>query len=374
MALIVCPECGKSFSDRAPACPECGFPTAEITGIATNANAGQRNIADMAFDDSRYDEAYQLFSQLYAHNQSDPHVLVRLGLAAAAKDYFGNGIPKSTMDILSWAFNTTKQTAPSRDELVARMTQYITDINQVIADTDAVIIKGLTAALNSTAPTRSAGAMVADALFSPVASANRNLYEDNRTLRNNAQIIENAVANKQVIRRYLDTFGSSALKLAADAIGEPLPDNEPLYIALGKLVSNADDAAVYKRLSASASSQANVYGLCYGGERVLLTFENNTSFLMVNDKAVNGGGFAPPSGQVIITNYKIIYNANKQKSSFIKPLDDLIRIEIGGPGNWKTHITFIFPNNTKVMVSPNPAGSQAVFVAALKEELKLPNR
>ncbi len=30
MALIICPECGKEFSDRAPACPKCGCPTDEM--------------------------------------------------------------------------------------------------------------------------------------------------------------------------------------------------------------------------------------------------------------------------------------------------------------------------------------------------------
>ncbi len=30
MALIKCPECGKKFSDMAPACPECGCPTNKI--------------------------------------------------------------------------------------------------------------------------------------------------------------------------------------------------------------------------------------------------------------------------------------------------------------------------------------------------------
>lgn len=27
MALIKCPECGRSFSDQADACPDCGYPT-----------------------------------------------------------------------------------------------------------------------------------------------------------------------------------------------------------------------------------------------------------------------------------------------------------------------------------------------------------
>lgn len=30
MALIKCPECGKQFSDKAPACPNCGCPTSEF--------------------------------------------------------------------------------------------------------------------------------------------------------------------------------------------------------------------------------------------------------------------------------------------------------------------------------------------------------
>lgn len=40
MALITCPECGKSFSDRAAHCPQCGIPTSEalktIAGIPTD--------------------------------------------------------------------------------------------------------------------------------------------------------------------------------------------------------------------------------------------------------------------------------------------------------------------------------------------------
>ena len=30
MSLIICTECGKEFSDKAPACPNCGCPTSEI--------------------------------------------------------------------------------------------------------------------------------------------------------------------------------------------------------------------------------------------------------------------------------------------------------------------------------------------------------
>ena len=30
MAMIKCPECGKEFSDKAAACPNCGCPISEV--------------------------------------------------------------------------------------------------------------------------------------------------------------------------------------------------------------------------------------------------------------------------------------------------------------------------------------------------------
>ena len=38
MALIICPECGKQFSDKAAACPNCGCPTSEIVRSAAPEN------------------------------------------------------------------------------------------------------------------------------------------------------------------------------------------------------------------------------------------------------------------------------------------------------------------------------------------------
>ena len=36
MALIKCPECGKEFSDKAPACIHCGCPTPEASKDMNN--------------------------------------------------------------------------------------------------------------------------------------------------------------------------------------------------------------------------------------------------------------------------------------------------------------------------------------------------
>ncbi len=39
MALIRCPECGKEFSDKAVACPNCGFPTNQIHNFNSSSQA-----------------------------------------------------------------------------------------------------------------------------------------------------------------------------------------------------------------------------------------------------------------------------------------------------------------------------------------------
>ena len=48
MALIICPECGAEVSDRAPACPSCGYPLVEdghptIRERSTPLGASKRN-------------------------------------------------------------------------------------------------------------------------------------------------------------------------------------------------------------------------------------------------------------------------------------------------------------------------------------------
>lgn len=49
MALIVCPDCGKKFSDRAVSCPECGCPTSEII-VNTNSDEKLPESKDSVID------------------------------------------------------------------------------------------------------------------------------------------------------------------------------------------------------------------------------------------------------------------------------------------------------------------------------------
>ena len=50
MALIICSECGKEFSDKAPACPNCGCPTEIIKQEINNAIVDNSNIKTWSKD------------------------------------------------------------------------------------------------------------------------------------------------------------------------------------------------------------------------------------------------------------------------------------------------------------------------------------
>ena len=201
------------------------------------------------------------------------------------------------------------------------------------------VINGVSTAIESTSSTRSVGAMVADTLFSPVVSANRNLYEDRRTLEDNAKILNSAIANKQKVTAILDEFCSFVLKSVADSLDNPIDNNSELYSLLSNFVIKADDSKVYES----------------------------------NGKP-HASGFSTRKGHLTLTNYKVVYKATKEKFSFTKSLEDLQRIEVGGPGNWMTHICLVFHENQKVLITPNPAGTQAAWVATLRNELKLSSR
>ena len=47
MALIKCPECGKEFSDKASACPNCGCPTSEINTSSNSNNSSEDELSSI---------------------------------------------------------------------------------------------------------------------------------------------------------------------------------------------------------------------------------------------------------------------------------------------------------------------------------------
>lgn len=377
MALIICPECGKSFSDKAPACPECGCPTSEITGSNNSGNEGQISVANLAFEDGRYDEAYQLFSHLYTQSQNNPQILVRLGLATAARDYFNNEIPNSTIELIKKGLESAKSTAPSYDAFITEITPLLSDVEKVIADTKTILSGELSSALNKLEYQRSAGAIMTDALFMPMTSAHRNIYEDRRTIESNKKVLENALANRSKVVNTLDEFRSSILGVFANVITEPIDGNGELYKLLGHFVINKDDAKIYETLTNSEQPQASIMGLCFGEETNVLDFTDVCAWVYIKGKP-RTTGLKKPQGKLTLTNYKIEYKAKPEKWSFQKTLENLIQVKAGDPWSNKfTAPTFIeldFSDNTSIYISPKPIGSQAMYAALVNEMLKMPNR
>jgi len=296
-----------------------------------------------------------------------------LALATAAKEYFTNGIPNSTKDLFLKGISLIVSNSDAQETRIAGLLSVVQDSKNVIDNMKAYVIDEVSNAIGNTAPTRSAGSMIADTLFSPMVSANRNLYEDRRTLANNEKILNNAIANKQKVTATLDEFCSFVLKSVADALDNPIDSHSELYSLLSGFVIKAEDSKVYESMSNGGAAQSNVFGLCFGEEKTLLNFADNTSFLHINGKP-HASGFVPPKGRLILTNYKVVYEANKDKFSFTKSLENIQRIEVGGPGSWMTHICLVFPGNQKVLISPNPPGTQAAYVATLRDQLKLSSR
>ena len=87
MALIICPECGKRFSDKAMACPECGCPIEYILGSGRTDN---NNTAVMTVSNNDNGQAITASENRVQSNASTPEVT-----GAALRNYL-----KAVYDLL----------------------------------------------------------------------------------------------------------------------------------------------------------------------------------------------------------------------------------------------------------------------------------
>jgi len=67
MALITCPECGRQVSDKAAACPQCGYPinSTPVQSTATDDYAKYIMLARRARDEKNSTEASRYYSLAY---------------------------------------------------------------------------------------------------------------------------------------------------------------------------------------------------------------------------------------------------------------------------------------------------------------------
>lgn len=349
MALIVCPECGKKFSDRAAACPECAFPTSEIIGQSSNASEGQFTIANNAFIDGRYDEAYQIYSQIYAGGETDSTLMWRLGLATGAKDLFAYGIPTSSKELIKSAVLYEKEKAVNIEDYCKNLLSLLDDAADVLNKVSSSVTDSALELLQQSEKTRSAGEIAVDALLTPRIIGERNLYEDRKSLNRNIQITQTATRNIEEITRTIKAFNSYIMA----TIAETFANNEKVTSELAKLLNNlVSSKSDYYTLSRIAKDiDITAYGAGYGREEILFELKKCSTYYRVNNKIQNQSLFASPAGHFKLTNYKIKFEAAKPVCCFEKSLDDLISVKTGGVAN--TSIVFKFPENIEVWLLPD---------------------
>ncbi len=161
MALITCPECGKSFSDKAEACPNCGCPTKMI--VSTNSDSGissedaAKQIFDAVSDTKRsMDDAEGLFDSRNDEVQRK---------ASRDIDLFGGHASSRVLEIASDAkracddlYATYQSLIPSLDSICRPLLDYnpgmeaiksVRDMMQLLNE-ESEIENNYTASLNDT--------------------------------------------------------------------------------------------------------------------------------------------------------------------------------------------------------------------------------
>ena len=141
MPLIVRPDCGKEFSDRAAACPSCGCPITAIT--AENPPTMQSNgnnlnsillLADKAFSDNNYEEAYNSYNQAYLLEQENPHILLRLAMTTCARDASKaavHGIPASSRQMIEKGFALLRSQAQDNSTFDGYVVNAAKDVSHI---------------------------------------------------------------------------------------------------------------------------------------------------------------------------------------------------------------------------------------------------
>lgn len=332
MALIICIECGKQFSDKALACPKCGCPTSEIIGnTSKNDLYGEKLLANNAFEDGRYEEAYHLFSQIYSKSQDDSNVLIRLGLATAAKDCLENDVPKSTKDLISQSLTMLKTDL----DLNTKISTLFKDLKSVSKYIDDTVEKNVSDMLSGTTPMRSNSSIIIGGLFDPVNVAKRNSYEDEKTLNKNNQIVEQATKYAKNIYDNISVLNNTICSLIKEIIGEEkLNQDNKNELIIFNVVDELD----------------NPYNVCSGEEYEIFTIDSVNAGRIKNGKNLGGTIlFSEPKGKVIITNYKISYTcANKPNFTFTQSIKDLTNIIDDRPFK---QIKFVLFDGMKIYIS-----------------------
>lgn len=79
MALITCTECGKEFSDKASACPNCGCPTESMEEIQENENIESKDIEESNDDNSVWNTIQNVTQNAVENWKDSYHTTKKVG-------------------------------------------------------------------------------------------------------------------------------------------------------------------------------------------------------------------------------------------------------------------------------------------------------
>lgn len=112
MALIKCPECGREFSDKATACPNCGFPVSKLPEMSPeNVASESGSLTNKIFSVAQagvqtaienYQNAYRPTKQIGPVQIDENHSVFRINGVIPAngkKGRIGKGLLKGTLAI-----------------------------------------------------------------------------------------------------------------------------------------------------------------------------------------------------------------------------------------------------------------------------------
>ena len=119
MALIVCPECGKEFSERAAACPNCGCPNDFLQKKDEKEKIDNLIInAEREYSNKNYKQAYDIYGQVLIAEPNNSKALLYRGLSDGWTANLSDTKLDSTLSAVQEALNIAYEEQGCSDSFI----------------------------------------------------------------------------------------------------------------------------------------------------------------------------------------------------------------------------------------------------------------
>lgn len=371
MAMIVCPECGKSFSDHASACPNCSCPTEVITGQApTVTNSNTENIlllADRAFSNSEYKEAASYYKSAFLTDAKNAHTLLRLELSTFAANVPSVRTAPNQFDTFVDALLLYKRSAPEQFE--QKVISFLTDTQKVVEDVALALYNLLDDADASLSHMRSRFSMIADFVSTPAFIANQNFKKDIETANQNSIKLDNANKIAEGSIAELSHLTDNVLEAVAKVFGDDKVSSDSLAESLKFTVNDYEHNVIYKRLTGKDASKDVSFGLCVGDKTTLY---NGKNIAQLKSNGKKYSSTLDPAGYLRITNFDIDFTSknNNPSKNFHRCLNDFYSYE-DKPGTMFYTLVINFKNGDELIIKHSPSSLEPKEAADFNKFINL---